>query len=140
MLSQEPMDVPLRKTVVRARKLRRRMTLPEVLLWKVLRADCGGFKFRRQHPIGPYVLDFFCASTRLAIEVDGAAHDMGRNPERDARRDAWLLGQGVRVLRIPASEVLKDVEAAKSFILSSCTEPLPSTGFAGPPPRSGEDF
>jgi very-short-patch-repair endonuclease len=133
------MRSPPRRTVIRARALRRQMTLPEVLLWKVLRTQ-KRFKFRHQHPIGPYVLDFFCMSSRLAVEVDGAAHDMGTNPERDKRRDAWLADQGVRVLRIPAREVLKDLETAMTFILSACTAPLPSTGSAGPPPRSGEDL
>lgn len=136
---QVDMKAPPRRTVVRARTLRREMTLTEVLLWKALRTQ-NRFKFRRQHPIGPYVLDFFCASSRLAVEVDGAAHDMGDNPGRDERRDAWLTDQGVRVLRIPAREILKDPEAAMTFVLSACAEPFPSTGFAGPPPRAGEDF
>jgi very-short-patch-repair endonuclease len=61
--------------------------------------------FRRQHPIGPYVLDFFCARARLAIEIDGISHDMGDRPQRDIRRDAWLEAQGLTVLRIAASEL-----------------------------------
>jgi very-short-patch-repair endonuclease len=136
------MEVPPRKTVIRARKLRRQMTLPEVLLWKVQRAAPDGFKFRRQHPVGPYVVDFYCPSVRLAVEVDGAAHDMGDNPARDENRDAWLEKQGIRSLRIPAREVLADVEAAMMFVLSGCTAPFPSTTTfgGGPPPRSGEDF
>jgi very-short-patch-repair endonuclease len=136
------MDVPPRKTVIRARKLRREMTLPEVLLWNALRAASDGFRFRRQHPVGPYVLDFFCPSVRLAVEVDGAAHDMGDNPARDEQRDAWLERQGIRTLRIPAREVLADVEVAMTFVRSACAVPFPSTiAFGdGPPPRSGEDF
>ena len=131
--------VPPRKTVIRARRLRREMTLPEVLLWQRLRAQ-HRFKFRRQHPIGPYVLDFFCTSAMMAVEVDGAAHVMGGNPRRDVRRDEWLARQEIRVLRIPARDVLADVEATTAFVLSACAAASPSTGFAGPPPRSGEDF
>jgi very-short-patch-repair endonuclease len=61
--------------------------------------------FRRQHAIGPYVLDFYCAKARLAVEIDGLSHDLGDRPERDSRRDAWLRGQGIIVMRIPAVEI-----------------------------------
>ena len=60
-----------RKTVLNARTLRRAMTRPEVLLWQVLRERPNGLRFRRQHPVGPFVLDFYCPAARLAIEVDG---------------------------------------------------------------------
>ena len=58
-------------TVKRARRLRRDMSVPEVMLWVRLRLRPGGYKFRRQHPAGPYILDFFCNDARMAIEVDG---------------------------------------------------------------------
>lgn len=77
-------------TVERARRLRREMSLPEVKLWQILRKSPGGFRFRRQHPAGPFVLDFFCARANLAIEIDGFAHDTGERPMRDAARDTWL--------------------------------------------------
>jgi very-short-patch-repair endonuclease len=64
-------------TTRNARNLRRKMTLPEVILWQWLRQRPDGLKFRRQHPTGPYVLDFFCSDARLAIEVDGEAHSRG---------------------------------------------------------------
>jgi len=95
------------------------MTPPEVLLWQELRKRPGGLKFRRQHPAGRYVLDFFCARRRLAIEVDGEAHACGDRPERDVERDRWLEGQGVHVLRVPASEVLRDLDAVVRHILDS---------------------
>ena len=72
----------------RARKLRREMSLPEVLLWRLLRGKPMGVKFRKQHPVGEFSLDFYCAEKRLGIEIDGIAHDMGDNPERDIVRDA----------------------------------------------------
>jgi hypothetical protein len=78
------------------------MTLPEVLLWQELRKRPGDLRFRRQHPAGVYVLDFFCPRHRLAIEVDGEAHNRGDRPERDAVRSAWLAGEGIKVIRIPA--------------------------------------
>ena len=73
-------------TVRRAKQLRREMTPPEVYLWQHLRAQTV-VRIRRQHPIGPYILDFFCSKAKLAIEVDGIVHDMGDNPERDVARD-----------------------------------------------------
>jgi very-short-patch-repair endonuclease len=64
-------------TVIHARELRRGMTAPELKLWRELRLRPDGLKFRRQHPVGPYVLDFYCPAARVAIEVDGAVHSMG---------------------------------------------------------------
>src|SRR5262249_28475367 len=98
-----------RQTFKHARELRRQMTLPEVVLWQGLRQGrLAGLRFRRQHPIGPYVLDFYCAAARLAIEVDGAAHDGLAQVQHDERRDAWLAQRGVKVLRFLAKDVLKD--------------------------------
>ena len=96
-------------TFKRARALRRALTLPEVVLWQALRGGrVGGLRFRRQHPVGPYVLDFYCPSARLAVEVDGAAHDLPEQAARDRRRDAWLADQGIRGLRVLAADVLDE--------------------------------
>ncbi|WP_225207002.1 endonuclease domain-containing protein [Novosphingobium huizhouense] len=92
----------------RAAHLRQAMSLPEVLLWRKLRLRPQGLKFRRQHPAGRYVLDFFCAEAKLAVEVDGHVHDTGSNPERDRQRTLWLEHQGIRLLRVAATRVLKD--------------------------------
>jgi very-short-patch-repair endonuclease len=92
-----------------ARQLRREMTHPEVKLWVRLRTlRAQGVRFRRQHPVGPYVLDFYCPEFRLAVEVDGFVHRTGDRPRRDDRRDAWLEAHGIRVLRIAAAEVMAD--------------------------------
>jgi very-short-patch-repair endonuclease len=99
-----------------ARQLRRSMSLPEVLLWRELRKRPDGLRFRRQHPAGHYVLDFYCATANVAIEVDGEAHSRGDRPARDSTRDAWLDSQGVRVLRIPATDVLKNLEGVLKHI------------------------
>ena len=78
----------------RAKAFRRRMTPPEARLWRFLRAHrLKGYGFRRQHPIGPFILDFYCAGARLAVEVDGAVHDDPDQIERDRRRTAWLVGR-----------------------------------------------
>jgi very-short-patch-repair endonuclease len=113
------------------------MTLPEVLLWRVMRARPDGFKFRRQHPAGPYVLDFYCEAARLAVEVDGQAHERGGAHETDAARDEWLRIAGISTLRIPAAEVLADVEAAVLGIVEECrAKPLHHPA-GGPPPLQG---
>jgi very-short-patch-repair endonuclease len=101
--------------VALARTLRSQMSLPEVMLWQ--RLQHGDVKFRRQHPVGRYVLDFFCASARLCVEVDGVSHDMGDNPARDAVRDAWLERQGVTVVRLAAPAVLRDPDGVAEGIV-----------------------
>jgi very-short-patch-repair endonuclease len=103
-----------------ARKLRREMTLPEVLLWNLLRRSPDGVSFRRQHYVDPYFLDFYCARVKLCIEVDGIAHDMGDRPQRDAMRDAYLFERGIEVMRIPASEVLKSPEDVAEALVRYC--------------------
>jgi len=132
------------RTTRMARQLRRKMTLPEVILWRALRCHESGLKFRRQHPTGPYILDFYCSDARLAIEVDGEAHSRGDQPSRDAARDQWLEVCGVTTLRISATEVLNDADAVLRWIISEATERLPlhhPARLGGPPPRGklGED-
>jgi very-short-patch-repair endonuclease len=136
-------------TVKRARQLRSEMTLPEGILWRELRKRPGGLKFRRQHPAGIYVLDFYCAAARLAIEVDGWVHDNARAQESDAARGHFLRSQGVATLRVPAKVVLGDLPLAVARIVEVCGERV-GRGDAGhrvplhhpadgPPPRSGEE-
>src|SRR5579871_2805808 len=98
-----------RVTKDRAKALRRTMSLPEVLLWRALKGGAiNRRRFRKQHPIGPYVLDFYCHAAKLAVEVDGASHNFGDRPQRDA----WLAAQCIATLRLPASLILRDVDAA----------------------------
>jgi len=112
------MDAP-RTTKDRAKSLRRQMSLPEVLLWKAIKGrKLNGLAFRKQHPLGPYVLDFYCDAKRLAVEVDGGSHSFGDRPARDQRRDAWLLANGVTTLRLSASLILDDVDDATRAILA----------------------
>ncbi|MBV2150463.1 DUF559 domain-containing protein [Sphingobium sp. AS12] len=122
-----------------ARRERRSGNLPEVILWHALRQRPGGFKFRRQHPIGPYSLDFACLSARLAIEIDGEVHNRGDQPKNDAVRDAHMRERGFDTIRIPAREVLQSVDTVVISIVSACRERQPlHQPSAGPPPRSGE--
>jgi very-short-patch-repair endonuclease len=81
----------------------------------------GAPVFRRQHPLGPYVLDFYCAKARLAIEVDGIGHDLGDRPQRDIRRDAWLAEQGIAIMRIPAGQVMRAIDDVVDSIARTAT-------------------
>ncbi|MCW1428248.1 endonuclease domain-containing protein [Novosphingobium sp. JCM 18896] len=108
------------RNVAKARKLREELSLPEVLLWRLLRKEPEGVKLRRQHPLGPYVLDFYCAERKIAFEIDGFAHDTGDRPSRDGRRDLWLSEQGIEVVRIPALEVLRSAEDIAEAIVRYC--------------------
>lgn len=82
------------------------MTPPELRLWVAIRRGAiDGLHFRRQHPLGPYVLDFYCHEALLAVEVDGWGHNVGDRPARDERRDAWLAARGIRTLRFAAEDV-----------------------------------
>jgi very-short-patch-repair endonuclease len=119
----------LRPEVSLARKLQREMSLPEVLLWEHLRGQKTGFKFRHQHPIGPYACDFYCAAAKLGVEVDGEYHRRGDRPLRDADRDQFFELNGYRVLRVAAGEVLRDIEAVVTMIVS-----IVSSAARGPPP------
>jgi very-short-patch-repair endonuclease len=93
-------------TLKRAKRLRRPMTPPELGFWlRVKNRQLGGFKFRRQHPVGPYILDFYCAERRLAVEIDGASHGSDEQAAHDARRDAYLRSIGIETLRISAQSV-----------------------------------
>jgi very-short-patch-repair endonuclease len=108
------------ETIRRARKLRSEMSLPETLLWRELRKRPGDLKFRRQHPAGIYVLDFYCAAARLNIEVDGLVHDSAPAAKADAARSHFLRSQGVATLRVPARVVLEDMGLAVARIVEVC--------------------
>ncbi len=114
-----------KKILSKARNLRRALSVPEARLWNRLRERLPGKPvFRRQHPIGPYVLDFYCARANLAIEIDGVSHDMADRPRRDERREAWLKKHGVTVIRIPAAELMRDVDEAADAIVRLAAEQL----------------
>jgi very-short-patch-repair endonuclease len=106
----------------RARSLRRKPTDAEAALWALLRdRRLAQTKWRRQRPIGGYIVDFVCLEHRLVIECDGSQH---AESERDAVRDAWLASQGYRVLRFWNSDVLKMRDSVLATILDACGLPV----------------
>ena len=129
-------------SVYQARQLRKRMSQPEALLWRHLRARPDALQFRRQHPCGPFVFDFYCRAASLAIEVDSFAHDCGDKPEKDRRRDAWAKDQGIETLRIAAKDVKENLEAVLALIVDRCLQRTPPPLFErSPSPRNRrEDF
>lgn len=111
----------------RARDMRNDPTEPERRLWsKLSGSQLNGFKFRRQEVIGRAIVDFWCPAASLAVEVDGDTHS---DPEKEARRDAYLAGLGVRVLHISNIDVMRNIEG----VLAAITEVL--AGWAGPHPN-----
>ncbi len=102
------------------------MSLPEVLLWQQLRLRPNGLKFRRQHPIGPYVVDFCCLTPKLAVEIDGFAHDTAERAARDTIRTRFLQDNGYTVIRLPAVHVMADAVGAAGAIVGG-VGPGPST-------------
>ncbi len=94
----------------RARRLRGNMTDAEYKLWHALRRDqLNGLHFRRQHPVGPYTLDFYCPALRLAVEVDGGQHS-GQTKQADERRTHWFSDKGIAVVRFWNNDVLRNLE------------------------------
>src|SRR5690606_41310997 len=92
------------------------------------------------YPIPPYVVDFYCANARLIVEVDGFAHDNAERAARDALRDQALIEKGYDVLRLPASLILNDMEAALNAIVARAANPLHRACGTVPLPASGEDL
>jgi very-short-patch-repair endonuclease len=112
---------PPAATYKRARQLRWAMTEPERLLWAILRRNQLGLRFRRQHPIGAYVIDFYCPSVFLGVEVDGPVHSEPQQMEHDAKRAEWLSKQGVRLLRFSAAQVAERPAAVMAKIAQAAT-------------------
>jgi very-short-patch-repair endonuclease len=95
----------------RARNLRKRMSDGERKLWHAIRAkQVDGLRFRRQHPIGAYIVDFVCLEKRLIVEVDGGHHTEETQMAHDQRRDRWLAAEGYRIVRVPNAEVFSNID------------------------------
>jgi very-short-patch-repair endonuclease len=108
------------KRIRLAQSLRKTKVPAETLLWKVLRnRTLAGFKFRRQHPIGPYVADFACVAYKLIVEVDGVSH---LEPKNDQVRSTFLKEAGWWVLRFWNTEIYDDLEAVQEAIYRKCME------------------
>ena len=101
-----------------AAKLRANMTEPEKKLWNFLRLKLNGFKFRRQHPFGQYILDFYCHRAKLAIEIDGKYHESPEQKKLDKTRTSEIENSGIKELRFTNEEVINQFEEVKTIILS----------------------
>ena len=104
------------KSYERAKRMRRALTPPEARLWVALRKNATGLRVRRQHPVGPYILDFYVAQARLAVEVDGQQHSDDHQAEHDALRDVWLAQRSIRVMRVPAVQVRDDLAGVIEWV------------------------
>jgi very-short-patch-repair endonuclease len=105
------------ESVLLARAFRRHMTPPEIRLWIHLRGKrLQGLKFRRQHPLGPFIIDFYCAEAKLAVEVDGQGHAHPDRIDHDRRRTLWLHKHGVRVVRLAAEDVRSNLDGVLEFL------------------------
>src|SRR5262245_19769083 len=115
-----------------ARELRNNPTDAERVLWGQLRFwQLDGYKFRRQQPLGHYIVDFVCLENRVIVELDGGQHV--QQASLDAERDRWLRDDGFTILRFWNHDVLKDVGAVKELIYKT----LQSTPYLNPPPQGG---
>ena len=122
----------------RARALRSNSTKAEQIVWRAVRAHrLLGVGFRRQTPIGPYIVDFVSHSAKIVIEVDGGQHFDDAYEARDARRDKFLRSKGFRVLRFSNYDVMTSLEGVWTVIAAAVGEALPPPY---PPPQAGEDL
>lgn len=113
-------------SISRARELRRKQTWAERKLWRLLRERrFAGYKFRRQHPVGIYYLDFYCAEARLLLETDGGGHGFPEQQAHDAERDAFLLTQGILTKRIWNRQLLTEAEWVKQDLWRLLQERAP---------------
>jgi very-short-patch-repair endonuclease len=113
--------------------MRTEMTDAERALWRCLRAHRrNGLSFRRQVPIGSFIVDFVCHDHKLIVELDGGQHAHDAAVARDSRREEWLRSKGYRILRFWNSDVLKNLGGVQQMILDSIATPLPN-----PPPQGG---
>ena len=110
----------------RRRELRRNQTDAERALWaKVRHKQFFGMRFFRQYSIGPYILDFYCPTVKLAVELDGGQHNQGDNREYDAARSEFLKAQGIDVMRFWNNEVLLDIQSVLSKLALKVTPSIP---------------
>ncbi|GGZ35215.1 endonuclease domain-containing protein [Asticcacaulis endophyticus] len=123
--------------IPRARQLRKALTKPELWLWLRLKnRKAIEIVFRNQHPIGPYVLDFYCPKAKLCIEVDGEIHTHAHQQQHDKTRDLWLKSKGIGVYRIKAIDLLDNPDETAQGVIDLARERIintPPTAFGGSP-------
>jgi very-short-patch-repair endonuclease len=136
-LSLQAPEPPKYRAMKRARSLRKRMTDAELILWSRLRAgQLEGFKFRRQHPVAPYIADFACVELKLIVELDGDTHGTPQELAHDARRTGFLEAAGWTVIRAFNIDVYQNLDG----VLTQISDALHTAGRAAAlsSPRSGE--
>jgi very-short-patch-repair endonuclease len=123
-------------TLARAKRLRRTLTEAELRLWQILRSrQFKGAKFRRQQPIGPFIVDFVCHQHRLIIEADGGQHDVAK----DSPRTAFLANAGYRVVRFWNNDIMTNIDGVAQLIASELATPHPAQAAPeSPSPSRGE--
>ncbi|MEM7518989.1 MAG: endonuclease domain-containing protein [Planctomycetota bacterium] len=97
----------------------------------------SGFRFRRQHPIGPFIADFYCHAAALIVEVDGHRHE-GDRKQRDVERDAWFAERGIKTVRFTSHHVRNEIDAVCATVLRHCRDSVAAPPHPGPPPHAGE--
>ena len=129
-----------------ARRLRRQLTAAETILWSELRRQTFfGLRFRRQHPIGPYIADFACIAAHLVIEIDGGTHSTPAEANHDRKRTTYLRKQGWRTIRVTNTDVYEKLSSVLDYIAVNVETvrkiPPPSRRKRGspPPPQAGEE-
>ena len=121
-----------KRTLERAKSLRRSLTEQEKKLWGALRDHrLSGFKFRKQQPIGPFIADFVCQERRLIVEVDGSQH---ADSPTDMHRDAFLEAKGYRILRVWNNDVTGNLSGVLTAILAELSDPHPPIAAQWAPP------
>ena len=132
-----------KKSRPHVKNLRKNMTEAEVILWSKLRLkEQHGVRFRRQHPVGPYIADFACVAAKLIVEVDGATHSSDGEIAYDRKRDAYMIQRGWRVIRVSNNDVYKNLDNVCEMILSYSHPLRPAMRSASPstsPAPAGEE-
>ncbi len=107
----------------RAQRLRKNPTVAEIRFWRLIeQLRLGGYHFRKQCPIGPYVVDFACHHARLIVEIDGDSHFMGAGPTRDARRTAFLEAEGYAIVRFTNLDVMTNPDGVYAAVVSALSK------------------
>jgi very-short-patch-repair endonuclease len=110
-------DIPDSVLLRLAREQRTNAVQAEAIIWRAVRdRRCDGAKFRRQVPLGSFIVDFVCFNQRLIVEIDGPTHESAEQQAKDSERDAWLCEQGFRALRLPNELVIASTELAVARI------------------------
>lgn len=110
------------------RNLRRHASKAENLLWFILRNRYIGYKFRRQHSIPPYIVDFYCAEAKLVVEIDGITHEGEKSQQYDKKRELYLQSKGYAVVRYGVQHIYEDREAIAQDIAKHCNKLLSPQG------------